>query len=292
MKKSIIALMGLFMFVACSEEAFKEADKMTENGNGNEENNLPMAPSWVDPDLVGANVPGFVFTNEYESPFETNRNFNINYHFNNLTNFTVVLKPYVGWPAISDYADSMYASYLSNPSDPNLSELFASGNQYNNVHELDEVHLKPSSSLSYGPSSGTMPLGNCVTLGGQGLPYSNPVAGNYCEWGKIHYFDFAIYAEGDGPDGVPLYSGVLKQKVGFDTDDTTTFPGNWSPIDNLDNIPDLAVMRSNESGELCLVNEPGTTTIPSEFTFTDPSSGTSYTLSFVTDSQDGWITLQ
>jgi len=290
MKKSIIALMGLSMLVACSEDVYQEADNMSESEN--EESNLPMAPSWVDPNLVGANVPGFVFTNEYESPFETNRNFNISYHFNNLTNMGVVLKPYVGWPAISDYADAMFTSYMANPFDPNLSQLFASGHQYNNVHELDDVILDASASVSYGPSSGTMPLANCVTLGGQGLPYSNPVAGNYCEWGKIHYFEYAIFPEGEDIYGVPLYSGILKQKVGLDTDDVSTFPGNWHQIDNLDNIPDLAVMVSDDSGELCLVNEPGTTTIPSEFTFVDPSSGTSYTLSFVTDSQDGWITLQ
>jgi len=30
MKKSIIALMGLFTLFACSEDAYREADKMTE----------------------------------------------------------------------------------------------------------------------------------------------------------------------------------------------------------------------------------------------------------------------
>ena len=80
MKKSIIALMGLFVLVACSDDSYQEADKMSENGsveNAELQNNIKT----IDPSIL------------YESPYGTTDRFD--YVFQNDTdlelNFSAII---------------------------------------------------------------------------------------------------------------------------------------------------------------------------------------------------------
>jgi len=278
--------MGLFTLIACNEDSYQEADKMSETRNGSVENTEPQnSVKSFDSSLAFPpySVPGFMGTSNYQSPFQEPRTTGISYFFNNSTNLKIELTPYVGWPTASSYLDGMYANPALHAS------LFPSGQKYDNVMALDQFSLNPFSSVQYGPSSGTMPIGGCVQIGGVGFDYTTaPSATLYCEYGKIHLFKYRVI---DDDRNEIVNEGLLKQRVGNDGF-VSSLSSNWVKLTNLAAFPQLAVVLHTPPGqrELCVVNNNGTTIVPSDLSFT--YSGQNYHLSFVTDLTNGYITLQ
>lgn len=296
MKKSIIALIGLFTLVACSEDSYHEADKMNESGNV-ENNSGGMQTNSVDGNLPGSSVPGFT-TPVYESPYVLpSGTGGIEYHFINNTNNTIEITPSVGFYVYGQPSDPYYANYNSGTgSYPNL---FAGGNQYGNTVALDPIILSPGTTLIHGPSTAGLPINGATW--GTGFSYSSsPITTSevmaMMEIGKMHHLSYKIYPEGADPKSFPPFaSGMLKQKVGVDSWDHTMFPSYWIPIAPLTAQPDLMFIanmdRDATRGELCLANSPGTPIVPSEVSITDPS-GSIHTLSYITDVNNVYVVYQ
>src|SRR5690606_387567 len=100
MKKSIIALMGLFMLVACNEDVYQEADQMNESGNV-ENNSGGMQANSVDPAIP------------YESPYD---DFStccsaVIFDFNNKTDLDLYFDPYVGLARYDGAYDNIHFSW-------------------------------------------------------------------------------------------------------------------------------------------------------------------------------------
>ena len=108
MKKSIIALMGLFTLIACSEDSYQAADKMNETVNVDNSSG-GMQTNSIDPAIP------------YESPYDVNICCSpVNYEFINNTDLDLQFSPYVGL-ARYDGADDLKHYWSLNPTDyPNL----------------------------------------------------------------------------------------------------------------------------------------------------------------------------
>ncbi|UUV22289.1 hypothetical protein [Paenimyroides aestuarii] len=298
MKKSIIALMGLFALVACSEDSYQQADKMSETGSV-ETGSGGMQTNSVDSDVPGHTTPGIPNNSgNYESPYLTPAGtLSPKYHFINNTSNTIVITPSVGFYVWGQPVDPYYGNYLSNPA--NYPNLFAGGNKYGNTVDLDPIILHPGTSLMHGPATGGLPI-NGATMG-TGFSYSSSLITTnevlaMMEIGKMHHLTYSIYPRNADPKSVPPFTkGMLKQKVGPDTWDFTMFPNHWKNIVPLSIHPDLmfiANLRDDPTrGELCLTNSPNKPIVPSEVSITDPF-GATHTLSYVTDLTDIYVIYQ
>ncbi len=289
MKRSIIALMGLFALFACSDEVIQDVDKKSESDSGISYS----TNSYTDPNLSGANVPGVNVTTNYESPWQINRISGINYLLINNTGLFVEITPYIGW---SCYFKSFIEDLYNNNPVSYFPNLFANSNLFGNVVETEAVPLFPNQNITFGPSTGTMPFNGAVSLGGISLN-KNPltIAPNeetpLMEWGKIYYFKYKVFETDEHYyNNIPIHSGILKQKVGDDSLDTNTIGISWRSIIPLANNPDLMLMRHYKRFEICLVNTPGTPIVPSEEVFN--IGGVNYTISFTTDLLNGYIVVQ
>jgi|GEM_PF-3248082 len=292
MKRSIIALMGLFALFACSDEVIQDVDKKSESDSGISYS----TNSYTDPNLPGANVPGVNVTANYESPWKLNRIAGISYLFVNNTSFFIEITPYIGWSCKNDEVIDMM---LNNDPMNNFPFLYDGGNEYGNVVEIEMVPLFPNQNITFGPSTATIPFNGAVNLGGISLN-KNPLTiaaaeeTPLMEFGKIYFIEYKIYETDEHYyHKIPIHTGVLKQKVGDDTHDENIFaslPVPWHSINPLTKIPDLMLMYHDIEKEICLVNIPGRPIVPSEEVIN--IGGVNYTISFTTDQLNGYIVLQ
>ena len=174
----MIALMGLFMLVACSEDAYQEADKMNENGSV-ENNSGGMQTNSIDPTIP------------YESPYEIgNAGTPIHYAIHNLSEFELNITPYVGLAYFDGIDDGWYnltptPINLNNGNYPNI----YNGMEYLNMIECAPMFLGAMSHLDDGP------LYHCPTVNPNAV-YCDVVGGGGTideadllqDFGKIYYY--------------------------------------------------------------------------------------------------------
>lgn len=299
MKKSIIALMGLFLITACSEETFDNAATLGPDTGYDQNPEGGTSTSSIDIFLPGSSITGYM-TPHYQSPYVLPLSSfqNIEYHFINNTPLSIVIRPSIGLCVYGSWTNGPYNDFLSNPSD--YPQLFAGGNRYGNTIELDPIILASGNSLIHGPSTAGLPIGG-ATLG-SGFAYSTSgMTVKELAWmkelGKVHHLSYQVYGEAQDPkgDGIPFTKGILKHQVGYDATTFDLFPSNWIPVTNCAAVPDLYFIYNSEvdrHGELCVANRPGGPIVPSEIDITDPASGSTYKLSFTSDRDNMYIVFQ
>src|SRR5690606_16719441 len=228
MKKSIIALMGLFMLVACSEDVYQEADKMSENGTV-ENGSGGMQTNSIDPAIP------------YESPYN-GYNDQVNIPFTIVNNLSEDIE-IIGHFGIS-YTDMVDDGnwYGYDFTLPEFSVLYQNSQEYLNV---------ATSTVAYFPANTTHVLVDmrcpCVgtnssipiafSLDGTAYPPPANGTGDVAELvhqnGKPYFFDVNIPSIG--------YSGRVKVKFGDDMMDYKSLIGissDWDLIGS--NIPGVS----------------------------------------------------
>src|SRR5690606_4839207 len=257
MKKSIIALMGLFMLVACSEDVYQEADKMSKNGTV-ENNSGGMQTNSVDPDIP------------YESPYDAlfNNTKHINYIIDN--QFTDQIE-IIGHFGIGYYDGADDGNYFNFDLPSNIAPTIYNNN---NIEYLNTVY---STNVIF-PASTTITLAdNKAPVHDTANPYTffvDSSLGNgnavglepelIYQTGKMYFLDFNIPSIG--------YSGRIKVKFGDDMMDYATLSGissDWDLIgSNITGIPGDLVYNIHTQ-EICLANDFSGNGLKSEDRFVD-----------------------
>lgn len=274
MKKSIIALMGLFTLIACSDEAIQDLDKQSENPN------IPMSVYASDSNI------------SYASPWSiSNTSPGLSYIFENQTQLFIRITPYIGWAYEFYWVNDFFIN------DPGrFPNLFSGTTPYGESIEIDPIVIVPNNTDVYGPSTGSLPFEGAVTGPLTLLHNPNTIdpneIGTMSEIGKIYYIKYEVFlTDEDLYYNKPSHSGMIKQKVGDDHADylDPSF-SSWVPLNSLNGFPNIMLMYHNIEKEICLFGVPGIPPMLSEETFN--IGGVNYTLSFTTDIQNGYITLQ
>ncbi|RRA93299.1 hypothetical protein [Paenimyroides viscosum] len=272
MKKSIIALMGLFTLVACSEDAYQEVDERVESGSLENNSGGTMMPMTI--------------STGYDSPFQpygSSDNENITTTFRNNTPLLLELTP---------FGEEMHAQTF----------LIA-----NNVYFLPpprtDYTLNPIPSTSFNVMAGTVEtnLDDGAPMAVNAPPYTNSLGSiiydfgswtpnwRFYHYGKIYYFKYKIF---DNLGNV-LKDGVIKHKFYDDADEASTFPASskWKLVGEVPSLKpmyDVVVMYNEDWDEMCLTNKDGYSAngfdpLPSSVDVVDPNTGTTHVLEFTTD---------
>lgn len=274
--------MGLFTLFACSDEVVQDVDKQSENPE------IPMSVYTNDNLLPGVNIPGYVVTGGYESPYEEPRITGVSYEFINDSHYEIIITPHVGIYGYSTTNEYYDYHYMLNGGFPGL---FAGGVKYGNTVALDPIQMAPNNThITYGPSIATFPINGAswgVNFTDNLTPLDTWDMNALMEVGKIYFIEYTVLDE----KGYVVAQGILKQKVGDDTMDINSIPATWQHVEDaqgkyyLSANPDLALIH-HDTQEICLVNMPGTTIVPSEVDIYG------YTLSFVTDASSVYVICQ
>src|SRR5690606_30026526 len=296
MKKITLAIFSIFVLAACSEDIDQETDKQivdnSESFSGDSGGNTVYT---YDSGLPGHSVPGIPGAGvaAYESPYSVTGGNGIMYHLINNTPYDIIITPHIGFFCYGSWVDVYWNGSAGAYTRPRLFTEGVNQKQYGNTLQIDPVKLPPWSSITHGPSTGRFPL-NGASSGSSFTDsfHSYAETGPMMEIGELYFIKYEV-------PGVA--SGVLKQKIGNDAMDWAVLPGNWQQI--MPTSPstscyltynsDLALIYQDvEPGvgpgslEICLVNRPGSATVPSEVAIAG------HTLSFVTDANAVYIIFQ
>ncbi len=265
MKKSIIALLGGFTLVACSDDAVQEADKMSETGSGI--NTVPMTVS-----------------SGYDSPFQpagSSLNKGIVTVFKNNTPLNLELEPFGEDMHVQTFLGAVGGTYP--PMGGIVYNFFpVSGGNFQVLSGTSETNRDPGAPLAV-----------------NALPYSNSVGsiiydfGSFTtnfrmlHYGKVYYFRYKVFDN----SGNVIDFGYIKHKFYNDTDDWQTINAISPDWDVVADVPGLApmydvvVMYNTTWDEMCLTNRDGyiTPAMPSQVDVVDPSTGAVHKLEFTSD---------
>lgn len=263
MKKSIIALMGLFTLVACSEDVYQEADKMSENGAV--ENTEPQNSIKTTDPTIGYNSPY-----NFGAPDPIHK-------ILNATNFELRMTAYIGLAYDDSNTSPMYFGMFNLASGvyPNL---FAGSIKYGNVVSSDVYTLMPndvrycyygSAPMTPNPIS-PQPTDFNFTFSGITAQEIDLLR----QYGKIYYIDYEIY---DPTIASVIASGSLSSGFVPNIGSFGTLPGNWQPIGN-DVIHSRELLSEMGSREIVVTENVGAGDFPSQVSigantlsmFTDP----------------------
>jgi len=270
MKKSIIALLGLFMLVACNEDTYQEIDEKLESeslNNNSGDTKMPMTVS-----------------SGYDSPFQpysSSLNMNIRTIFRNNTPLNVSLEPFGEDMHVQTFLNANGFSPFLSPTTP-------------------IADLKPIPSTSFNVMAGTVETNrdSGAPLAVNAPPYTNSTGSiiyDFGSWtpnwrmyhyGKIYYFRYKIF---DNMGNV-LKDGYIKHKFYNDTDDASVFSASsgWQLVGQVPSLApmyDVVVMYNQDWDEMCLTNRDGYSTdpLPSSVDVVDPNTGTTHILEFTSD---------
>lgn len=268
MKKSIIALIGLFTLVACSEDIYKDADKMNEtgavdNGSGG------MQTNSIDPAIP------------YESPFDASPCCSsVKYLLINNTDLELKVSPYAGLARFDKVQDNYHMTWghqLNNFDYPNL--LLGGMLEYINFVKCKEITINPFTTLNSG-NAGQLPI-----YGANFFEIENPTMHHEMailhEYGKLYSFDFEINDTGFTLDSGSLRFPFLPATI----TDPRTVSGQWEQMgltiglecyDLWYNIHTLEINIGN-SGGYCPI-EPQIHKMESEKVIIHPDTGKKYIL--------------
>lgn len=226
MKKSIIALMGLFTLMACSDDAVQEA----------EDQGIPMTTNSFNPQFPGYYVPGAGFPPNYAgldyfSPwdiwFRGSPSVTPTYTYTNMEGdgsspFVVEITPYLGLAYYDDTNDGLYRdpaqgnaliADLTSGSYPNL---YKNGNEIGNLIRADRVRLDGTSlqntEVSIGSTidhcpvfqgnvnTGYNPLNRFININNVATSQERSLLSQY---GKVHFYEVFIYDRNTGAPIIP-----------------------------------------------------------------------------------------
>lgn len=223
MKKSIIALMGVFALFACSDETVQEADK--QNGSPEEQ----MGIKTTDP------------ITPYHSPYDIGiATSPIEYIFENQSNLEYEAVAYVGLAYYDDKDDGIYhtnsaAIDLNNGDYPNL---YASKEEYGFVSIGVSTMASPYSSFTWSGDHCLSPLSfGSTTL----TPEEVDLLINY---GKVYHYDVTIT---DPIGGNVIHKVMLQAGI---NGTTTTLNPKWIPLGRNESIELLPLYFHEDSKEI------------------------------------------
>ena len=269
MKKMSIALLGLFTLVACSEDAYQEADRKTEAGV-------------VDNNADGGIKP-LTTSSDYNSPFNKSvKNGGVVTTFTNNTPLFLELQP---------FGEDMHMQlYLSANNIP-FSNPFAYGDI--------GISLIPGNKFMINPGTIETNMDSDAPLAVNAPPYTNSMGSiiyDFGSWstnwrmyhhGKVYYFKYNVL----DANGMVIKSGYLKHKFYDDSDtfeDVSNDDANWQYVADVVSLPgyDAVVMYHMNDDEMCITNDRNYTTppLPSSVPITDPATSITHTLSFTVNS--------
>lgn len=264
MKKLIIALMGLFMFVSCSEDAYQEAD---------EQNSLNVENNNSTNDGTASNMP-FTVAPDYSSPFDILEAGNPRlYKFTNYTGdlgassptlLTLRVTPYVGLAYYDGKNDGLYNNNIPITSGyPNLYPTGATSEVGKFIPTASftmtgtGIPFSPTAQLEVISSTDHCPLANNTagTLNPGPTPiFFNPFIVNPAEiallkqYGKVFFYWVEVINPGTG---LPVFSRFM-----MPDSNPAVFPTDWSgPIASvpvLGLVPPVPMYRNNSSNEVVL----------------------------------------
>lgn len=270
MKKSIIALIGLFTLVACSEDSYEEADKMSETDSG-----INTVPTTV--------------SSGYDSPFQpagSSLNKGILTVFKNYTPLNIELEPFGEDMHVQTFLGAVGGTYP--PMGIAHSFVPVSGGNFQVLSGTSETNRDPGAPLAVNAPPYSNSVGSIIYDFG-----SFTTNFRMLHYGKIYYFRYKIFDKG----GNVIDSGYIKHKFYNDTDDWQTINATSPDWDVVADVPGLApmydavVMYNTTWDEMCLTNKDGYTTppLPSQVSITDPATGTAHTLEFTSDTNGIYV---
>lgn len=265
MKKSIIALMGLFTLVACSEDAYQEVNERVESGSL--ENNsggtmMPMTVSW------GYNSPF--------NPYGTTSN-GVTTTFTNNTPL-LELTPYGQDITVQAFFNNLLITY---PYEENTPFFAFEGQSFFIEPFATESNQDADAPVAVNAAPFGTSLGSIIYDFGSWSPNWRMY-----HYGKVYYFKYKIYSM-----GVPFEEGYIRHQFYGETDNSTVISSNdpnWVKVANADGLKPFhhaVVMYHRTQDEMCITNDPNSTTPPllSKITVIDPATAMPHTLEFTSD---------
>jgi len=229
--------LGIFALAACSGDVSYDLERnLADNFQNPSRNSDERTVYTVDTGITpGANVPNYVLTPHYMSPYTAASGFvGIRFYLINDTPYTLNFTPHVGFFCYGPWVDTYWNGGLGAITMPGLFQHNGVLKQYGNTITIDPVTLPPSTTIVHGPSSGFFPL-NGASYGSSFTDSSNLLDEIRAmqEIGKIYFIEYQVETyEG-------IVEGVLKQKIGDDAMDLSMVPWNWSHVPTPVTSPDL-----------------------------------------------------
>ena len=279
MKKSIIALMGLFTLIACSEDSYQAADNMNESGTV-ENGSGGMQTNSIDPAIP------------YESPFDFTGSgccSVVRYLLINNTDLELKVSPFAGLARFDGVQDDYHMGWgnqLIFGTYPNL--LYANFYEYINFVKCKEITVLPFTTLDSGPggqlpiygTGGFFEIANTTTHHEMAILY---------EYGKLYSFDFEVNDTAFTLDSGSLRFPFLPAAIS----DPRTVSDQWQPMgittglecyDLWYNVHTLEINIGN-SGGYCPI-DPQIHKMASEKIIIHPDTGKRYVLQAYTTPTD------
>lgn len=258
MKKSISALMGLFALVACSEDTYQEADKMTETGGV--ENSGPQ-------NSIKTNDPSI----PYQSPYDMNFEKKIRYIFKNNTDVELKFHSFVSLCYFDGQNDGTHFGHVLGSGAYPVFTILSNWNEYQTQVTAKQIIIPPYTTEIID------------TVPGMTLP-ADP-AGPKTASGQ--FFEFGTGAVPTTPAEIKLFSQFgkfigLESNMGtiqFKFLPTGGIPGSmWQNVPLF--IPTMKKAFHNTTKEICPITG-GVASYPT--TSTKIINGVTYTLRAYTD---------
>lgn len=216
MKKSIMALIGLFAFAACSDDAFHEVEQQ-EAAVGISSFN-PQDPGYYDP---GAGFPPNHAGRNYASPWDVwyrgTGTVVPTYTYSNLeaahySPFVIEITPYLGLAYYDDSNDGLYHdpaqgnALIADLTNGNFPNLYKNGNEIGNLirgqrikldgTSIQENEVSIGSTFDHCPviqgniNTGYNPLKRYLNITGPATMQETDLLSQY---GKVYFYDVLVY---------------------------------------------------------------------------------------------------
>lgn len=278
MKKSIIALMGLFTLVACSEDAYQEADKMSENGTV--ENTEPQ-------NSVKTIDPAIGYFSKYDISSLGLPNSPLHELINNTSTLSYTVTAYLGL-AYDDGNPSSpmyYGRDLSNGDYPNF---YMGSNKYGNVVATNPLDVSMSTTLT--GQWGSVPvLPKTIPPGLYEFNYTLSSIADpneiklMNEYGKVYYYFIEVNNGTTPVTSFWLNSGFIPNIGTF-----AGMPGNWNLV-GFDAMFSRELISEAGSREIVVTENMSAGDFPSAHSFV--YSGVTYTMTSTTDPNGVYLEL-
>lgn len=259
--------MGLFTLVACSEDAYQEVDERVESGSLENNSGGAMMPMTVS---TGYNSPF--------NPYGTTSNGVIT-TFTNNTPLLLELTPYGQDITVKSFLNNLSQTY---PPRNDAMPFFAfEGASFFIEPFATESNQDADAPVAVNAAPFGTSLGTIIYDFGSWSPNWRMY-----HYGKVYYFKYKIYSM-----GLPFEEGYIRHQFYGeidDSDDVKLADPNWVKVANADGLKpfhDAVVMYHRTQDEMCITNDPNSTTPPllSKITVIDPATAMPHTLEFTSD---------
>lgn len=279
MKRSIIALMGLFTLVACSDDVFQEAEEQGVPITTNSFN--PSDPGYYDP---GAGFPpnheGINYVSPWDIWYRGTGTVIPTYTYTNLeaahySPFVIEIIPYIGLAYYDDINDGLYHdtaqgnALIADLTTGNFPNLYQNGNEIGNLIRgqrirldgttLQENEVSIGSTIDHCPviqgniNTGYNPLKRYLNINGPATTQETDLLSQY---GKVYFYEVIVY-ERANPSNVL----VPNQRIQIQCETFAT--GDWQPtgvtVSPFGTPHDLVYYKDliNGPGTVYTQNQPG-----------------------------------